>query len=632
MVTELASRCSRARRGEPYLPRVAGLLTRVSRKWIFDRESSRIPIEIPVTISGIDEHHCVFREATHTIDVSRRGAKIATSNFLAVGTYLCIESHSIAKPTVARVVRHAGRSPAESIWETCVELPEVNGPHSIWSISSPPDDWKTDVGEPTDARRLEYMLARDWAASFESITRRADPLAGPAKGEGSRTKRVPAGLKPNTPTSSSRRRAAERPVSDSKQAGKPVSAHASTSGLGDEVALAEPEQIRETPTSDIEERLAGMSLALETLEGRVAALVEEFQGRLEQTSTGHGARQAEELEALAQELGARWTQQFQEQAEAAVARLREEVESTGRVVEESKRQVASLAEAKLASLSQASREDYERRLAQAFEGQAQVMRQAAEKEVEWIKQAAAAAIAELQEGFQGKGARQTEELEKLTQELGARWTQQFEERAETAVARLREEVESTGRVVEESKRQVASLAEAKLASLSQASREDYERQLAQVFEGQAEVMRQAAEKEVEWIKQAAAAAMAELQEAFQGKGARQAEELEKLTQELGARWTQQFEERAETAVARLREEVESTGRVVEESKRQVASLAEAKLASLSQASREDYERQLAQVLGRVDVVVECLPGGRCEAGGGTREADAGAGGTVDAAV
>ena len=124
-------------------------------------------------------------------------------------------------------------------------------------------------------------------------------------------------------------------------------------------------------------------------------------------------------------------------------------------------------------------------------------------------------------------------------------------------------------------------------------------------------------------------------EAVQGKGARQAEELEKLTQELGARWTQQFEERAEAAVARLREEVESTGRVVEESKRQVASLAEAKLASLSQASREDYERQLAQVLeagAMWQLRGRLLPGERREAGGGIREADAGAGGTMDAAV
>src|SRR5208337_4510541 len=65
-----------------HLPWVESLLAlaRVHRtqgpKWVFGRESSRVAVEIPVTISGIDESHRIFREATHTIDVSRRGAKI----------------------------------------------------------------------------------------------------------------------------------------------------------------------------------------------------------------------------------------------------------------------------------------------------------------------------------------------------------------------------------------------------------------------------------------------------------------------------------------------------------------------------------------------------------------------------
>jgi transcriptional regulator with XRE-family HTH domain len=98
-------------------------------------------------------------------------------------------------------------------------------------------------------------------------------------------------------------------------------------------------------------------LAVEALEGRVGALVEDFQGRIEgslQAFQGKGARQAEDLEKIAQDLGVRWSQQFQEQAEAAVEKLREELKDSGRVVEESKRQLASLAEAKLASLSQAA--------------------------------------------------------------------------------------------------------------------------------------------------------------------------------------------------------------------------------------------------------------------------------------
>src|SRR5208337_755287 len=249
-------------------------------------------------------------------------------------------------------------------------------------------------------------------------------------------------------------------------------------------------------------------------------LVEDFRGRLEgtlQAFQGKGARQAEDLEKIAQDLGGRWSQQFQEQAEAALKRLREELKNSGRVVEESKQQLASLTEAKLASLSQATREEYGQQLAQAFREHAQVMHEAADAEVESIKQAAQQAIAQLQaaeqkretgfvaragaaeerltgvslavealkgrvgtlvedfqgrlegtlQAFQGKGARQAEDLENIAQDLGGRWSKQFQEQAETALKRLREELKNSGRMVEENKQQLASLAKAKLASLSQ---------------------------------------------------------------------------------------------------------------------------------------------------------------------
>jgi hypothetical protein len=215
--------------------------------------------------------------------------------------------------------------------------------------------------------------------------------------------------------------------------------------------------------------------------------------------TDGAARQAEDLEKTARGLGEWWSLQLQEQAEAAAERLREEVKNSERVVEESMQQLASLVEAKLALLSQATREEYGQQLAQALGEQAQAMHAAAEGEVRSIRQAAEEAMAELQaaerrreesylarveaaeerlagvpravealagrvgalvEEFPGKQAKQAEEL-------GGRWSQQFQEQAEAAVERLREEVKNSGRVVEESKQQLASLAEAKLASISQ---------------------------------------------------------------------------------------------------------------------------------------------------------------------
>ena len=468
-----------------------------NRTWVFSRESTRVAVTIPVTISGIDEHDRIFREATQTVDVSRRGARIATSNALAVGTYLRIESPSMEKPTVAQVVRYCVRSQPDSAREICVALLDVDETHNIWGIKSPPEDWQTGLGEPTAAQRLGHVLGSEWAARFKSISKVAAPPTGFAMGRESQPKPAPASLKPEVPPSSSEKWPGEDPVSVTSKLEEPVHVSASTLVSSDEGVLSGPDQIRKVPTSDVEERLTGVSLAMETLEGREGALEEDFQGRIEgtlQAFQGKGARQAEDLEKFAHDLGGRWSQQFQEQVDAAVERLREELKNSGRVVEESKQQ-----------------------LAQAFREHAQAMHESADVEVESIKLAAERAVAQLQvaeqkretsftagagaaqerltgvslavealegrvgalvedfqgriegtlQAFQGEGTRQAKDLEKMAQDLGGRWSQQFEEQGKAAVERLREELKNSGRLVEESKQELASLAKAKLASLSQ---------------------------------------------------------------------------------------------------------------------------------------------------------------------
>ena len=247
--------------------------------------------------------------------------------------------------------------------------------------------------------------------------------------------------------------------------------------------------------------------------------MEDFHGRIEgtlQALQDKGAKQAEDLEKIARNLEGR-SQQFQEQADAAVSRLREELKDSGRVVEESKQQLAGLAEAKLAALSQAAHEEFGRQLAQASREHAQVMHEAADVQVQSIKMAAEQAIAQLKvveqeretgflaragaaedrvmgassalealegrvgtlvEDFRGriestlqalqeKGAKQAKDLEEIAQDLEGRWSRQFQEQGDAAVKRLREELKDSGRVVEESKQQLAGLAKARLAALSQ---------------------------------------------------------------------------------------------------------------------------------------------------------------------
>jgi hypothetical protein len=123
-----------------------------------------------------------------------------------------------------------------------------------------------------------------------------------------------------------------------------------------------------------------VSSALEALEGRVGALARDF-------------------EKSAQELGGRWSREFQQQVQEAVERFLEEVKTSGKFVEESKQQLASLVEEELASLGQA----------------------------------AANAVASL----------------------------------DAAVTKMREEADRSGWALAESRERLASLAEAKIALLSQ---------------------------------------------------------------------------------------------------------------------------------------------------------------------
>ena len=267
---------------------------------------------------------------------------------------------------------------------------------------------------------------------------------------------------------------------------------------GDETGLPQVTDIRDLRASSIEDRLSRASLALDSLEERASALVREFQAPTNGGSAaahGNGASPAALLEKTAQDLREQWSKEFGRQAEAAMAKLREEVGNSGRAMAESKRELASLAEAKLASLNQAATD-------------------------------AAASL-------------------------------------EAAMAKLREEVGNSGRAFEESKQQLASLAEAKLASLNQAATDaptNLEAAMAKLreevtnsgrtFEESKQQLASLAEAKLASLNQAAADAAASL----------------------------------EAAMAKLREEVGNSGRAMAESKRELARLAEARIALPNQVA------------------------------------------------
>jgi hypothetical protein len=241
-------------------------------------------------------------------------------------------------------------------------------------------------------------------------------------------------------------------------------------------------------------------------------------------------------------------------------------------------------------------------MAQAFQEQAQVMHAAADGDVKSIKQAAEEAIGQLQVAEEARATN--------FQQMA----QAFQEQAQVMHATADGEVKSIKQAADEAIAQLQAAGQTREASFQQ---------MAEAFREQAQVMHAAADGEVKSIKQAADEAISQVQAAeqekeasflaragaaeerltgvslavealqermgalvedFQGKQARQAEDLEKIAQQLGGRLAQQFQEQAEAAVERLREELKNFGRAVEESKQQLASLAEAKTASLIQVA------------------------------------------------
>jgi hypothetical protein len=217
---------------------------------------------------------------------------------------------------------------------------------------------------------------------------------------------------------------------------------------------------------------------------------------LAETVTAAETRAAENAEKVKRRLEELWSRQIQEQAEAGSERLREQLRELERVVEESKQQVASLAEAKLAFLMQAVRDEYGRQLAQSIQERTQVVQEAADAGVQCIKQAAVDAIAQFgaaeqkrETSYQQLAQTFQEQTQAMHEAADARVNaikQAAEEaiaqsqaaaqkhaasilQARDAVEQLREEVKNSGRFVEGSKQQLASLAEEKLASVGQAA-------------------------------------------------------------------------------------------------------------------------------------------------------------------
>jgi hypothetical protein len=107
------------------------------------RRSSRVPLAVPITVSGVDALGEPFREITTTLSVSCNGCKYRSKNYVQRDSLVTIEVAHPNPKLSPRVVRGRARwvqrpRNLREQYEIGLEL-VVSG--NIWGLNSPPPDW-----------------------------------------------------------------------------------------------------------------------------------------------------------------------------------------------------------------------------------------------------------------------------------------------------------------------------------------------------------------------------------------------------------------------------------------------------------------------------------------------------------
>ncbi len=762
------------------------------------RATTRLPLAIDVTLSGKDEDGDTFKETTRTIDIGKNAARIATFHQLAPGAEVSIENCALGRTAVAKVAwRSDRRSPKEPI-EIAVELLETFEPESIWGIKSPPEDWEEGSPKPTLAQRLEYLGARDRAGLAEFLPKAeaeaAEPvlsLAAQPNGhalqkelettssteQGRIQAEVPAPLDvqieghPSTDFTIRQTQATQQAKQEIDRVLQTITAEAkeklrmmagamvpslhaetqkvleksaaqiasqlaqtleeqaraacrSADAAVDSISLAAEEALAKLQTArqkmeasfakDYQKRLAELSTsAIEGLQPKSDALLEGFQDQLQNTLHSFqqkGAKEvADQVQKMAEDLLERSAKQLQKRADDTLEMLSEERKAWGiRLVGETKKQLAGMAQASLESLAKqtkATAEECCKGAAQTLREQARTACRSADAAVNSINLAAEEALAKLQtarqkmeasfgtnaedrlkqsaeslaptieglqresdavlEGFQGqlqntlhsfqqKGAKEvTDQLQKMAEDLLERSAKQLQKRADDTLEMLSEERKAWGiRLVGETKKQLAGMAQASLESLAKqtkATAEECCKEAAQTLREQARTACRSADAAVDSINLAAEEALAKLQTArqkmeasfakdyqkqlaelstsaieglhpksdallegfqdqlqntlhgFQQKGAKEvADQLQKMAEGLLERSAKQLQKRADDTLEMLSEERKTWGiKLVDETKKQLAGMTQASLESVTKQTRaaaEECRNQLRQMV------------------------------------
>jgi TonB family protein len=192
-------------------------------------------------------------------------------------------------------------------------------------------------------------------------------------------------------------------------------------------------------------------------------------------------------------------------------------------IDETNKQLASMVQALLESLTKAATEQTRDQQTQWFQEQAQIARRNADatmQSVDLAAKEAAAVIERLSGALQGLQQKimidVAHEVEKAAENLSSRSAKQLQEQADTTVAALGEELRAARQgCIDETNKQLASMAQASLESLTKAATEQARDQLTQWFQEQAQIARRNADAAMQSVDLAAKEAAAQLQAAHQ---------------------------------------------------------------------------------------------------------------------
>lgn len=106
-----------------------------SRTQTAKRRSSRIPIDLPVGLSGEDSQKCAFTTAAKATNVNQFGAAVYLSRQLLVGSMIAVRNTRGAEVTARVVVQLA---PSQELSAYGIEFVNADLAKNFWGISFPP--------------------------------------------------------------------------------------------------------------------------------------------------------------------------------------------------------------------------------------------------------------------------------------------------------------------------------------------------------------------------------------------------------------------------------------------------------------------------------------------------------------